>query len=101
MIKPLIICVLIEAGDVTPPTSDQNERKVQFDDTTSVTYNRSAHALDIVINGTKIHADREIVDISTPNKINLKTKDININASTVTIFGKSSVIVKSPNVSIN
>ena len=88
-------------GAIICPSSDINERKIQFEDDTTVTYNRCTHSLDIKINDTTIHADREIIDISSPNKINLNSKDINITASTVTIAGKSSVKVTAPNVAIN
>ena len=37
------------AGDVTPPEADGNRRTVKFSDDTTVTYDRTAHALTVVM----------------------------------------------------
>lgn len=48
--------VLGYAPEVARPTSNKDERKVRFKDDTTVTYNRATHELDVVIEGTNIHA---------------------------------------------
>ncbi|MDY6247692.1 MAG: phage baseplate assembly protein V [Succinivibrio sp.] len=69
------------AGNVQPPTTNQDERKVEFADGTTVTYNRATHELDVVIEGTHIHADRAKVNITTPQEVNINTTNANITAS--------------------
>ncbi len=69
------------AEDVTRPTALQDERKVQFQDGTTVTYNRASHELDVVIEGTHIHADRQKVDITTPQEVNITTTNATVEAS--------------------
>ena len=44
------------APEVARPTANKDERKVKFKDDTTVTYNRATHELDVVIEGTHIHA---------------------------------------------
>lgn len=44
------------APEVARPTANKDERKVKFKDDTNVTYNRATHELDVVIEGTHIHA---------------------------------------------
>ena len=69
------------AGNEQPPTTNQDERKVEFADGTTVTYNRATHELDVVIEGTHIHADRAKVNITTPQEVNINTTNANITAS--------------------
>ncbi|MGN0902704.1 MAG: phage baseplate assembly protein V, partial [Succinivibrio sp.] len=69
------------APEVERPTANQDERKVRFKDGTTVTYNRATHELDVVIEGTHIHADRQKVDITTPQTVNITTKNVNVIAS--------------------
>jgi phage baseplate assembly protein V len=69
------------AGQIKPPTTNKDERKVEFSDGTTVTYNRSTHELDVVIEGTQIHADRQTVDITTPKTVNITTTDATVTAS--------------------
>ncbi|SPT67654.1 Phage P2 baseplate assembly protein gpV [Anaerobiospirillum thomasii] len=97
------------AGDVKPPATDPDIRMVKFNDDTTVTYNRKTHELDIVIEGTKIHADRQTVDVTTPKTINLKSTDINIQASntvnitgnSVVVGGNSTIVLSAPSVTVN
>lgn len=69
------------AEDVPKPTSSQNERKVQFSDNTTVTYNRDSHSLDIVIENTQIHADRQKIVINTSESVTVQTKNANVIAA--------------------
>ena len=69
------------APEVARPTANQDERKVKFKDGTTVTYNRATHELDVVINGTHIHADRQKVNVTTPQEVNINTTNANITAS--------------------
>lgn len=98
------------AGNVVPPTSKQDERKVEFADGTTVTYNRQSHSLDIVIEGTSIHADRQKIDVVTPKQVNIKTTDVNVTASgsiTMKSGGNTSITaggtltLKGSNININ
>ena len=69
------------AGEVTTPINNEDIRCVRFQDDTMVSYNRASHELDVVIEGTHIHADRKIVTITTPNQVNVNTKDVNVNST--------------------
>ena len=69
------------APEVARPTANQDERKIRFKDGTTVTYNRATHELDVVIEGTHIHADRAKVNITTPQEVNINTTKANITAS--------------------
>ncbi|MBQ9273501.1 MAG: phage baseplate assembly protein V [Succinivibrio sp.] len=69
------------AGEVTPPSTDPDERKVQFKDGTYIVYHREKHTLDIVDEDTSIHADREKVTINTPKLVQVTTTDVEVNAS--------------------
>lgn len=69
----------------------QDERKVKFSDDTTVTYNRVTHCLDIVIEGTSIHADRKTVNVITPQTVNIQTNNANIKASNVKVDTSSSI----------
>lgn len=82
------------AGEVTPPTADQDERKVIFADGASVTYNRKTHSLDVVIGSSKIHADQSTISAETSDTISAKAQTINIE-------GSASVTVKSSKVTID
>lgn len=83
------------AGEVTPPTTNEDIRCVQFQDDTMVSYNRASHELDIKIGQTSIHADQEKLNINTNTSIALNTNgDISINAT-----GK--VSINGSNVGIN
>lgn len=90
------------AGDVTPPTDNPNVRMVKFDDDTTVTYNRETHELDVVIEGTKIHADRQTIDVTTPKTINLESTTVNIKASeSVNIKADSLIKLNAPKITLN
>lgn len=69
------------APEVARPTANQDERKVKFKDGTTVTYNRATHELDVVIEGTHIHVDRQKVNVTTPQEVNINTTNANITAS--------------------
>ena len=69
------------AGEVKPPIANANVRMVKFSDGTTVKYNRESHDLDVVIEGTHIHANRNNVDITTPMQVNIKTANATITAS--------------------
>lgn len=69
------------APEVARPTANQDERKIRFKDGTTVTYNRATHELDVVIDGTHIHADRQKVNVTTPQEVNINTTNANITAS--------------------
>ena len=62
------------AGEVMPPESDRDKRTVVFSDETKVSYDRKAHALDIVIGSTKIHADQTSVSVEAPQAVALEGK---------------------------
>lgn len=89
-----VLCVFLPGGiedgfvlgsfytpEVARPTANQDERKIRFKDGTTVTYNRATHELDVVIEGTHIHADRAKVNITTPQEVNINTTNANITAS--------------------
>lgn len=69
------------AGEVTPPITNSNVRMVKFSDDTKVKYNRESHDLDIEIEGTHIHADREKVNVTTVQEVNINTINANITTS--------------------
>lgn len=50
------------AGDVKPPTVLHDQRMVVFQDGTIIRYDRGdAHALDVIIDSTTIHVDRQTI----------------------------------------
>lgn len=69
------------AGEVKPPCDNPEIRRVKFKDGTTVSYNRLTHELDVVIEGTHIHADRQKVNITTLQEVNINTTNANITAS--------------------
>ena len=69
------------AGQVKPPCDDPDIRMVKFKDGTTISYNRRTHDLDVIIEGTHIHADRQKVNITTPQEVNINTTNANITAS--------------------
>lgn len=80
-------------GEVTPPSANQDERKVEFSDGAYVVYNRQSNTLDVVIGDTKIHATKSTINAETSSAITAK-------ASSITIEGGSSVTVIAPQVTI-
>lgn len=98
------------APEVARPTANQDERKVKFKDGTTVTYNRATHELDVVIEGTHIHADRQKVDITTPQQVNITTTNATIEASgsislhsggSTSIVADGDLTIQGANVNIN
>lgn len=91
------------AGEVTPPANSEDLRRVQFQDGTTVTYNRASHDLDVVIEGTHIHANRQSVDVTTPISVNVNTNgNISLNASgNIAIQAGGAVTINGASVSIN
>lgn len=83
------------AGEVTPPANSEDLRRVQFQDGTTVTYNRASHELDAVIEGTQIHADRQKVSIHTPANISLST------SGSIDITAGGAITINGASVSIN
>ena len=83
-------------GEVKPPANSQDIRMVRFKDGTTITYDRSAHTYDIEIENTHIHADRDKVNIETPQQVNVMSKNITVNASgTLKLQGNQSVAISS------
>ena len=91
------------AGNVQPPTTNQDERKVEFADGTTVTYNRQSHELDVVIADTHIHADRQKVDVTTNVSVNVTTDGtINLDAKgNINISSSANVNITGSKVNIN
>ena len=98
------------APEVARPTANQDERKVRFKDGTTVTYNRATHELDVVIEGTHIHADRSKVDVTTPQQVNITTTNATIEASgsislhsggSTSIVADGDLTIQGANVNIN
>ena len=103
-----VLCVY--APEVARPTANQDERKVKFKDGTTVTYNRATHELDVVIDGTHIHADRSKVDVTTPQQVNITTTNATIEASgsislhsggSTSIVADGDLTIQGANVNIN
>lgn len=69
------------AGEIKPPCDNPEIRRVKFKDGTTISYNRATHELDVVIEGTHIHADRQKVNVTTPQEVNINTTNANITAS--------------------
>lgn len=98
------------APEVARPTANQDERKVKFKDGTTVTYNRATHELDVVIEGTHIHADRTKVDVTTPQQVNITTTNVTVEASgnislhsggSTSIVADGDLTIQGANVNIN
>ena len=83
-------------GEVKPPSDSQDIRMVRFKDGTTITYDRAAHTYDIEIENTHIHADRDKVNIETPQQVNVVTTDLSVTASgSVVINGANGIALKS------
>lgn len=79
----------IYAGEITPPETSKDKRTVVFSDETKVSYDRALHELTIVIEGTKITANRENVEVVAPKKVAVTAEDIEATASnTITATAK-------------
>ncbi len=86
----------IYAGDVRPPENNGDKRTVVFKDGTRVSYDRAQHHLDIAIEGTTVHADREKIIAQTPDEISAASKKINVSGSeSVSVSGTQGVDVSS------
>lgn len=86
----------IYAGDVRPPENNGDKRTVVFKDGTRVSYDRAQHHLDIAIESTTVHADREKINAQTPDEISAASKKVNVSGSeSVSVSGAQSVDVSS------
>ena len=82
------------AGEVTPPESSEDKRTVVFADGTKISYDRAAHELTATIEGTKIKANRQNVDVETPQQVNVKA------AQQVNVEGGASINLTAPVVTL-
>lgn len=90
------------AGEVTPPITNSNVRMVKFSDDTKVKYNRESHDLDIEIESTHIHANRENVDITTPLQVNISSQSINVKASgSMNLFAGGELKLQGATINLN
>ena len=97
------------AGDVRPPTVLHDQRMVVFQDGTIIRYDRGdAHALDVIIDSTTIHVDRQTINThaaqtqnhsSTAGAIRHDDQTIEDSAGvSITLTAGSSITLKAPQI---
>lgn len=83
------------AGEVTPPSTNPDERRVVFKDEAFAVHNRKEHTFDFQTENTKIHVDRERVTVETPLNITLRSH------GTIDIKADGVITIKGSAVNIN
>lgn len=69
------------AGEVTPPESVQTKRTTIFEDGTVFRYDMAAHVAEIIIEGTRIVADRANITVTAPEAVTVNCTTAQVNAS--------------------
>lgn len=93
----------IYAGEITPPESNGDKRAVEFKDGTKISYDRASHELTAEIEGTKIVANRETVDITGKSTVNIEgATAINLKGAVVNLtMGGTSMTLNNGNAVID
>lgn len=90
------------AGEVTPPSTDPDERRVVFQDEAYAVHHRKNHTFDFVTEDTHIHVDREKVTVDTPKLVQVTTTDVKVLASgNIDLLAQGIVTIKGKQVLIN
>lgn len=69
------------AGDITPPESTKDRRTTVFEDGTVIHYDMASHTATILIDGTKIVADRSSVTVTAPSAVTVNCTNAVVKAS--------------------
>ena len=77
------------AGEIETPESTEKRRTTVFEDGTIVRYDMASHTLTVLIEGTKIVADRQNVTVTAPNAVN-------VNCTTAAVKASESVTLDTP-----
>ena len=85
----------VYAGEITPTENTEDKRTVVFSDGSRFSYDRKTHQFDAQIEGTTIKANRQDIEVNTPNDVKVTA------ANTVTITGTNNVIVNTKNATVN
>lgn len=69
------------AGEIVPPESTQKRRTTVFEDGTVVRYDMESHTLTVIIEGTKIVADRQNITVTAPSAVTVNCTSATVNAT--------------------
>lgn len=69
------------AGDIVPPENTKDRRTTVFEDGTVIRYDMASHTATILIDGTKIVADRSSVTVTAPSAVTVNCTNAVVKAS--------------------